>query len=47
MLAALDVLDALVDATPPLEAQARFGNPAYRTWFAQMVEVRLQLVETC
>jgi hypothetical protein len=43
MLAALDVLDALVDSTPPSDAQGRFGNPAYRTWFDQMVEVCWQL----
>eukprot|EP00045_Choanoeca_perplexa_P005296 m.44760 g.44760 ORF g.44760 m.44760 type:complete len:401 (-) comp13045_c0_seq2:145-1347(-) len=38
MLAALDTLDQLVDSTPPSDAQGRFGNPAYRTWFDKMVE---------
>ena len=38
LVAALDELWALVDATPPAAHTLRYGNPAYRTWFARMAE---------
>jgi serine/threonine-protein phosphatase 2A activator len=43
--AMLDTLDAMVDATPPVVGEAvRFGNPAYKTWHAKMVEASDGLV---
>lgn len=38
LVGALDKLWALVDATPPAAHTLRYGNPAYRTWFARMAE---------
>ncbi|KAF6265505.1 PTPA-domain-containing protein [Scenedesmus sp. NREL 46B-D3] len=34
----LDDLWGLVDATPPVQQSLRYGNPAFRTWFAGMMD---------
>ena len=34
----LDTLWRWVDETPPSAHTLRYGNPAYRTWFARMAE---------
>lgn len=34
----LDDLYRLVDSTPPVQQSLRYGNPAFRTWFAAMTE---------
>ena len=36
---AIERLNALIDETPPVEQRARFGNPAFKDWFAKMKEV--------
>lgn len=41
LLKMFDVLNKLVDETPVIEQPQRFGNMAYRTWFANMKDVRL------
>jgi len=35
----LDQLWRLVDANPPVQQSLRYGNPAFRTWFAAMSEL--------
>lgn len=40
LLRMFEVLNKLVDDTPVIEQPQRFGNMAYRTWFANMKEVR-------
>lgn len=45
----LDILgriEALVDATPPIEQPQRFGNQAFRQLYAAIREQRVQLLET-
>lgn len=39
LLKMFDVLNRLVEETPVIEQPQRFGNMAYRTWFANMKEV--------
>lgn len=36
LAAGLDSLRAWVDEIPPAQQSLRYGNPAYRTWFARM-----------
>lgn len=38
LLNVLTVLCQWVDEIPPVQQSLRYGNPAYRTWFARMVE---------
>jgi hypothetical protein len=38
-LALLERVDKLVDETPPETGEMRFGNKAFRTWHAKLVEV--------
>jgi serine/threonine-protein phosphatase 2A activator len=38
LLDLLASLSAAVDEIPPVSQSLRYGNPAYRTWFARMVE---------
>jgi hypothetical protein len=45
LAAALDALRALVDETPPTEQSLRYGNPAYRTWFAKMAAAAPRLIQ--
>lgn len=39
LLKMFDVLNKLVEDTPVIEQPQRFGNMAYRTWFANMKDV--------
>lgn len=36
LVAALDVLCGWVDDIPPAAQSLRYGNPAFRTWFARL-----------
>jgi serine/threonine-protein phosphatase 2A activator len=35
----LDHLYRLVDDTPPVQQSLRYGNPAFRTWYATMTDM--------
>lgn len=37
----LNTLDRWIDETPPVDQPSRFGNKAYRTWYAKLDQVRL------
>lgn len=39
-------LNKLVDETPPLDQPQRFGNKAYRDWFAKMQEASTELLSS-
>lgn len=41
LVALLNTLDRWIDETPPVDQPSRFGNKAYRTWYAKLEEVRL------
>lgn len=41
LVALLNTLDRWIDETPPVDQPSRFGNKAYRTWYAKLDEVRL------
>ncbi|EDQ86635.1 uncharacterized protein MONBRDRAFT_33707 [Monosiga brevicollis MX1] len=43
---AIERLNALIDETPPAEQRARFGNPAFKDWFAKMKELVPELVDS-
>ncbi|PSC73914.1 serine threonine-phosphatase 2A activator [Micractinium conductrix] len=43
LLRLLDTLWRWVEETPPAAHTLRYGNPAYRTWFARMAEAAPQL----
>uniref|UniRef100_A0A8C1D6T0 Serine/threonine-protein phosphatase 2A activator n=2 Tax=Cyprinus carpio TaxID=7962 RepID=A0A8C1D6T0_CYPCA len=36
LLAMLGTLDRWIDETPPVDQPSRFGNKAYRTWYAKL-----------
>ncbi|KAG5834985.1 serine/threonine-protein phosphatase 2A activator isoform X1 [Anguilla rostrata] len=36
LLSLLDTLDRWIDETPPVDQPSRFGNKAYRTWYAKL-----------
>lgn len=40
LVALLNTLDRWIDETPPVDQPSRFGNKAYRTWYAKLDEVR-------
>ena len=40
----LDELDALVDETPPVHVDQRFGNPAFKTWHGRLSDRAHELV---
>jgi serine/threonine-protein phosphatase 2A activator len=42
---ALDALRALLAEVPPAAQSLRYGNPAYRTWFARMAALAPELLE--
>ncbi|XP_045144510.1 serine/threonine-protein phosphatase 2A activator isoform X2 [Echinops telfairi] len=42
----LDTLDRWIDETPPVDQPSRFGNKAYRTWYAKLDEEAENLVAT-
>ena len=44
LLAALDTLWRWVDETPPAAHTLRYGNPAFRTWFARMAQTAQELM---
>jgi serine/threonine-protein phosphatase 2A activator len=44
LVGVLDTLWRWVDDTPPAAHTLRYGNPAYRTWFAKMAEAAPQLM---
>lgn len=46
LLKMFEVLNKLVDETPVIEQPQRFGNMAYRTWFANMKDVRFYFKST-
>jgi len=41
----LNKLDTFVDQNPPLDMQARYGNPAYRDWFEKLESSAHQLIQ--
>lgn len=41
LVALLNTLDRWIDETPPMDQPSRFGNKAYRTWYAKLDQVRL------
>jgi serine/threonine-protein phosphatase 2A activator len=43
--AMLDGLYTLVDDTPPVQQSLRYGNPAFRTWYASMTEQAPDMVQ--
>lgn len=40
----LSTLSQWVDECPPVQQSLRYGNPAYRTWFARMVDHAVNLL---
>ncbi|KAK2120429.1 hypothetical protein P7K49_001815 [Saguinus oedipus] len=46
LLALLNTLDRWIDETPPVDQPSRFGNKAYRTWYAKLDEEAENLVAT-
>lgn len=40
----LETLDRWIDETPPVDQPSRFGNKAYRTWYAKLDQVSIQFV---
>lgn len=46
LVAVFDKLNKLVDETPPLDQPQRFGNKAYRDWFAKMQESSMDLLKS-
>lgn len=41
LVALLNTLDRWIDETPPMDQPSRFGNKAFRTWYAKLDQVRL------
>lgn len=39
LLTLLGTLDRWIDETPPVDQPSRFGNKAYRTWYAKLDQV--------
>ncbi|XP_067001154.2 serine/threonine-protein phosphatase 2A activator [Anabrus simplex] len=46
MLSLLDKLDQWIDETPPMEQPQRFGNQAFRKWYAKLKEGALDLLQS-
>ncbi|XP_038192928.1 serine/threonine-protein phosphatase 2A activator isoform X2 [Arvicola amphibius] len=44
LVALLDTLDRWIDETPPVDQPSRFGNKAYRTWYAKLDQEAENLV---
>jgi serine/threonine-protein phosphatase 2A activator len=42
----LDTLNTWVDEIPPVEQSLRYGNPAFRTWHARLVESAPSLLKS-
>lgn len=43
LLSLLGTLDRWIDETPPVDQPSRFGNKAYRTWYAKLEQVQAML----
>ncbi|XP_048368136.1 serine/threonine-protein phosphatase 2A activator [Sphaerodactylus townsendi] len=41
LVALLNTLDRWIDETPPVDQPSRFGNKAFRTWYAKLDQVGL------
>lgn len=41
LVALLNTLDRWIDETPPVDQPSRFGNKAFRTWYAKLDQVSL------
>lgn len=39
----LNTLDRWIDETPPVNQPSRFGNKAFRTWYAKLDQVCMRL----
>lgn len=39
LLAVLDTLDRWIEETPPVDQPSRFGNKAFRSWYARLDQV--------
>ncbi|KAG8554785.1 hypothetical protein GDO81_003893 [Engystomops pustulosus] len=46
LMALLDTLDRWIDETPPVDQPSRFGNKAFRTWYAKLDQEAENLVST-
>ncbi|XP_064027308.1 serine/threonine-protein phosphatase 2A activator isoform X3 [Pogoniulus pusillus] len=46
LLAVLDTLDRWIEETPPVDQPSRFGNKAFRTWYARLDQEAEKLVAT-
>uniref|UniRef100_A0A8B9GUM8 Serine/threonine-protein phosphatase 2A activator n=1 Tax=Astyanax mexicanus TaxID=7994 RepID=A0A8B9GUM8_ASTMX len=46
LLSLLGTLDRWIDETPPVDQPSRFGNKAYRTWYAKLDQDAEALVST-
>ncbi|GAA6095224.1 serine/threonine-protein phosphatase 2A activator isoform X2 [Tachysurus ichikawai] len=46
LLSLLGTLDRWIDETPPIDQPSRFGNKAYRTWYAKLEQEAEALVST-
>lgn len=46
LVALLNTLDRWIDEIPPVDQPSRFGNKAYRTWYAKLDEEAENLVAT-
>lgn len=39
----LGTLDRWIDETPPVDQPSRFGNKAYRSWYAKLEQVSTRM----
>ncbi|XP_077140627.1 serine/threonine-protein phosphatase 2A activator isoform X2 [Ranitomeya variabilis] len=46
LMAVLDTLDRWIDETPPVDQPSRFGNKAFRTWYAKLDQEAENLIST-
>nr|KAF6315232.1 protein phosphatase 2 phosphatase activator [Myotis myotis] len=46
LVALLNTLDRWIDETPPMDQPSRFGNKAFRTWYARLDQEAENLVAT-
>uniref|UniRef100_A0A8C5WM54 Serine/threonine-protein phosphatase 2A activator n=1 Tax=Leptobrachium leishanense TaxID=445787 RepID=A0A8C5WM54_9ANUR len=46
LMALLEVLNRWIDETPPVDQPSRFGNKAFRTWYAKLDQEAENLVST-
>ncbi|NWV59091.1 PTPA phosphatase, partial [Malurus elegans] len=46
LVALLNTLDRWIDETPPVDQPSRFGNKAFRTWYAKLDQEAERLVST-